>query len=106
VLSRELAEAGHYPAIDVERSISRVMTAVASREHQASARRVRQLLSRFNKARDLIQLGAYAPGNDLELDLAVRLQPQISALLQQDMNASDTLDASCLQLGQLASQAA
>ncbi len=105
VLSRDLAEAGHYPAIDIERSISRVMTAVASREHQAGARRLRQLLSRFNKARDLIQLGAYAPGHDVELDLAVRLHPQISALLQQDMHASASLDASRLQLSQLAAQA-
>ena len=81
------------------------MTAVASRDHQLGARRVRQLLSRYNKARDLIQLGAYAPGHDTELDLAVRLQPQISALLQQDMNAAATLDSSRKQLGHLAAQA-
>ena len=98
VLSRELAEAGHYPAIDVERSISRVMTAVASREHVHAARRLRQLLARVNKARDLIQLGAYAPGHDAELDLAVRLQPQMLALLQQDMHDSASLDASRQQL--------
>lgn len=94
VLSRELAEAGHYPAIDVERSISRVMTAVTDRGHVAAARRARQLLARFNKARDLIQLGAYAPGHDLELDLAVRLQPQLNKLLQQDMHDRASLDAS------------
>jgi flagellum-specific ATP synthase len=105
VLTRDLAEAGHYPAIDVERSISRVMTAVASREHQAAARRLRQLLSRVNKARDLIQLGAYTPGHDAELDLAVRLQPQMSALLQQDMHAAAPLDASRKQLQQLMAQA-
>jgi flagellum-specific ATP synthase len=98
VLSRELAEAGHYPAIDVERSISRVMTAVATREHVHAARRLRQLLARVNKARDLIQLGAYAPGHDAELDLAVRLQPQMQALLQQDMHDSASLDASRQQL--------
>ncbi|WP_425258312.1 flagellar protein export ATPase FliI [Rubrivivax sp. RP6-9] len=92
VLSRELAEAGHYPAIDVERSISRVMTAVAPREHVHAARRMRQLLAKYNKARDLIQLGAYAPGHDAELDLAVRLQPQITQLLQQDMHESAPLD--------------
>ncbi len=98
VLSRELAEGGHYPAIDVERSISRVMTAVTSREHQASARRLRQLLSRYNKARDLIQIGAYAPGHDAELDLAVQLQPQMVALLQQDMHAAASLESSRKQL--------
>jgi flagellum-specific ATP synthase len=85
VLSRELAESGHYPAIDVERSISRVMTSVAPKEQIHAARRVRQLLAKFNKARDLIQLGAYAPGHDTELDIAVQTQPQITALLQQDM---------------------
>jgi flagellum-specific ATP synthase len=98
VLSRELAEAGHYPAIDVERSISRVMTAVATRDHVHAARRLRQLLARVNKARDLIQLGAYSPGHDAELDLAVRLQPQMQALLQQDMHDSASLEASCQQL--------
>jgi len=102
VLTRELAEAGHYPAIDVEKSVSRVMTAVTSREHQAAARRLRQLLARYNKARDLIQLGAYAPGHDHELDLAVRLQPMITALLQQDMHERALLDASRRQLDALA----
>jgi flagellum-specific ATP synthase len=98
VLSRELAEAGHYPAIDVERSISRVMSAVASREHVLAARRLRQMLARFNKARDLIQLGAYAPGHDAELDAAVRVNPQINTLLQQDMHESAALEMSRLQL--------
>src|SRR5437867_6114609 len=86
VLSRELAEAGHYPAIDVERSVSRVMTSVAAPDHIDAARRVRQLLAKFNKARDLIQLGAYQPGHDPELDAAVRSHASISALLQQNMH--------------------
>jgi len=94
VLSRELAEAGHYPAIDIERSVSRVMPAVATREHVAAARRLRQLLAKFNKARDLIQLGAYAPGHDAELDTAVRLHPQIAELLQQDMHVRAALEPS------------
>jgi flagellum-specific ATP synthase len=92
VLSRELAEAGHYPAIDVERSISRVMTAVAPREHLQAARRLRQLLARVNKAKDLVQLGAYQPGHDAELDLAMRLQAPMNALLQQDMHDGADLD--------------
>ena len=101
VLSRELAESGHYPAIDVERSVSRVMTAVAPREHLVAARRMRQLLSKVNKARDLIQLGAYQAGHDAELDTAVRLQPQMNALLQQDMHERAGLDASRSQLCRL-----
>ncbi|MEO8297176.1 MAG: flagellum-specific ATP synthase FliI, partial [Burkholderiales bacterium] len=84
VLTRELAEAGHYPAIDVEKSISRVMTSVTPREHQEDARRVRQMLARLTKARDLIALGAYVPGHDHDLDRAVRSQQAIAALLQQD----------------------
>ena len=94
VLSRELAEAGHFPAIDIERSISRVMTSVAAPAHVEAARRLRQLHSRHAKARDLIQLGAYAPGHDADLDLAVALAPQIGALLQQGMHSRATLDDS------------
>jgi flagellum-specific ATP synthase len=101
VLSRDLAESGHYPAIDVERSVSRVMTAVAPREHLQAARRMRQLMSKVAKARDLIQLGAYQPGHDAELDLAVRLQAQMNALLQQDMHERATLGTSCDRLCQL-----
>jgi flagellum-specific ATP synthase len=105
VLSRELAEAGHYPAIDIERSISRVMTAVAPREQVLAARKVRQWLAKYNKARDLIQLGAYAPGHDAELDAAVRLHPPLNALLQQDMHEPASLDASRQQLRTLAASA-
>ncbi len=98
VLSRELAEAGHYPAIDVEKSVSRVMSSVASKEHVQAARRARALLTRLSKARDLIQLGAYVPGHDSELDAAVRAQPALSALLQQDMHQSASLAESLQQL--------
>ncbi|MBP6901265.1 MAG: flagellar protein export ATPase FliI [Burkholderiaceae bacterium] len=98
VLSRDLAEAGHYPAIDVEKSISRVMTSVAPRDQLDAARRTRGLLARLTKARDLIQLGAYQPGHDAELDLAVQLQPQLMALLQQDMHDRAPLDMCRAQL--------
>lgn len=94
VLSRELAEAGHFPAIDVERSISRVMTSVAPQPQLDAARRVRQMLARYNKARDLILLGAYTPGHDGELDLAVQSHPRILALLQQDMRQRASMEDS------------
>jgi flagellum-specific ATP synthase len=74
------------------------MTAVAGREHLAAARRMRQLLAKVNKARDLIQLGAYQPGHDLELDTAVRLQGPMNALLQQDMHDCAALAMSRAQL--------
>jgi flagellum-specific ATP synthase len=77
------------------------MTAVAPREHLQAARRMRQLMSKVAKARDLIQLGAYQPGHDAELDLAVRLQAQMNALLQQDMHERATLGTSCDRLCQL-----
>jgi len=95
VLSRELAEAGHYPAIDVERSVSRVMTNVASQQHIEASRRFRQLLAKYNKARDLIQLGAYAPGHDTELDTAVRLHGQMVQLLQQTCTARPRCRCAC-----------
>jgi flagellum-specific ATP synthase len=98
VLSRELAESGHYPAIDIERSISRVMTSVTTREHQVAARRARQLLAKYNKARDLIQLGAYTPGHDAELDAAVHTHAALVTLLQQDMHDRAPLEASKRQL--------
>ncbi len=101
VLSRELAEAGHFPAIDIERSISRVMGSVASREQVVAARRARQMLARYSKARDLIQLGAYVPGHDAELDMAVRLQPALSALLQQDMHECAALEPSFARLSEV-----
>ncbi|MDO9237566.1 MAG: flagellar protein export ATPase FliI [Aquabacterium sp.] len=87
VLSRELAESGHFPAIDIERSASRVMHNVADAAHLDDARRFRQLWSRYSKARDLIQLGAYTPGGDPDLDLSVRLHPLMTQMLQQDMSS-------------------
>ncbi|MDQ6628938.1 MAG: flagellar protein export ATPase FliI [Pseudomonadota bacterium] len=98
VLSRDLAEAGHYPAIDIERSVSRVMTNVASPSHLDAARRFRQLHARYQKARDLIQLGAYTPGHDADLDLAVRLHETMERLLQQDMHEPARLDDSLAML--------
>ncbi len=98
VLSRELAEGGHYPAIDIEKSVSRVMGSVASGEHIDAARRFRQLHAKHHKARDLIQLGAYSPGHDAELDSAVRLHGPMTALLQQDMHQPASLSASLQQL--------
>ena len=98
VLSRTLAEGGHYPAIDIEKSISRVMTNVASGTHIEAARRFRQLYARHSKARDLIQIGAYAPGHDAELDAAVRLHPPMTELLQQNMHEPADLDTSLQQL--------
>ena len=85
VLSRTLAESGHYPAIDVEQSASRVMHNVVSRDHFELARRFRALYSRYEKGRDLIQIGAYAQGSDPALDEAIALHDGMVQFLQQDM---------------------
>ncbi len=88
VLSRSLAEAGHYPAIDIEQSASRVMHNVVSRDHFELARRFRAVNSRYQKGRDLVQIGAYVSGSDPALDEAIRLHLGMTAFLQQDMYAS------------------
>ncbi|AIY40293.1 Flagellum-specific ATP synthase FliI [Collimonas arenae] len=85
VLSRSLAESGHYPAIDIEASISRAMTALIAPAQFDSVRRFKQMLSRYQRNRDLISVGAYAPGHDAQLDKAIALYPKIEAFLQQGM---------------------
>ena len=99
VLSRALAESGHYPAIDVEASASRVMHNVASPQHLELARKFRNYYSRFMKSRDLIQLGAYVAGSDPETDRAIVLYPALQRFLMQDMREAATLPASLQQLG-------
>ncbi|AGX88370.1 flagellar protein export ATPase FliI [Candidatus Symbiobacter mobilis] len=94
VLSRTLAESGHFPAIDIERSASRVMHNVVTREHFEMARRFRAIYSRYEKGRDLIQIGAYVPGSDPQLDEAIALQDSMRAFLQQDMFEASTLEDS------------
>jgi flagellum-specific ATP synthase len=83
VLTRELAERGHYPAIDVAQSISRCMAQVVGQEHALAARKLKAALARHARVRDLIPLGAYVPGADPETDKAVRLNPHIEAFLCQ-----------------------
>jgi len=83
VLSRALAEAGHYPAIDIEASISRAMTALIDEPHLDRVRQFKQMLSRYQHNRDLIAVGAYAPGRDAQLDRAIALYPRIESFLQQ-----------------------
>ncbi|MXR36620.1 flagellar protein export ATPase FliI [Craterilacuibacter sinensis] len=100
VLSRELAESGHYPAIDVEQSISRVMVDVVSREHMEQARSFKQLFSRYQRSRDLISVGAYAPGADPMLDEAIRRHlPQVGFLTQPQHESHD-FSSSLAQLSQ------
>ena len=91
VLSRTLAEAGHYPAIDIEASISRAMTSITAPEQLQEARVFKQLFSRYQRNRDLISVGAYSPGHDPQLDEAVKRFPSLENFLQQNINESATL---------------
>jgi flagellum-specific ATP synthase len=84
VLNRTLAESGHYPAIDIEQSISRVMSAIVTPAHQKLARRVKQLISRHTRNADLINVGAYSSGTDPVLDEAIQKRASIDLYLQQD----------------------
>jgi flagellum-specific ATP synthase len=86
VLSRELAESGHYPAVDIEQSISRAMQNITSPDHQKLARKMKQLNARYSRSADLINVGAYEAGSDAVLDEAITKHNQIAGFLQQDIN--------------------
>jgi len=85
VLSRELTDAGHYPAIDIEKSISRVMPMVTTDFHQAAARGFKQAYSLYQQNKDLVAIGAYSQGADAKIDRAIRLKPAMDQFLQQGM---------------------
>lgn len=85
VLSRELADSGHYPAIDVEKSVSRVMPAIVSQEHMIMARTIRQCLSQYTQNRELVSIGAYQRGSDPKIDQAIMIKPYIDEYTQQGM---------------------
>ncbi|WP_228488003.1 flagellar protein export ATPase FliI [Rhodocyclus gracilis] len=86
VLSRLLADAGHYPAIDIEQSISRAMVNLIEPAHFERIRRFKQLYSRFQRSRDLISVGAYVAGSDMLLDQAIAFQPKLERYLQQNLS--------------------
>ncbi len=86
VLSRKLAQANHYPAIDVLESVSRLMPRVAPQENQRVAHRARQLLATYRASEDLIRIGAYESGTDPDTDKAISAYPPINAFLQQRVN--------------------
>lgn len=85
VLSRRLAEAGHYPAIDIEASISRVMTDIVAPDALELARQVRRYYSAFEQNRDLISMGAYQKGSDADVDIGIDLRPKILRFLRQNI---------------------
>ena len=88
VLSRRLAAAGHYPAIDVMHSLSRLSTRISEAADLDAAKKIREALAVYDESKDLIELGAYVSGSNPRLDAAVRLRPEINAFLRQDTGAS------------------
>ncbi|MBK7673899.1 flagellar protein export ATPase FliI [Accumulibacter sp.] len=98
VLSRTLADAGHYPAIDIEQSISRAMVNLVKPSHLENIRRFKSLFSRYQRSRDLISVGAYAAGSDPQLDQAIAMYPKFEELLQQKLSQRAVFDASVAHL--------
>ena len=94
VLSRRLADAGHYPAVDIEASVSRAMNDVTGSEHQRAARIFKRIYSLYQQNRDLISVGAYQRGSDEQIDQAIALMPRLLDFLRQDMHEQVTLDDS------------
>lgn len=101
VLSRRVAESGRYPAIDIEASISRVMTSITTKDQQSLAREFKQLYSLYQQNRDLVTVGAYTPGADRRLDEAINMNPRLEGFLQQDMNQAFSLAQSVREMSDL-----
>ncbi len=104
VLSRDLAEAGHYPAIDIEASISRVMTEIADDSHIELARRFKQIYSTYQQNRDLINVGAYTYGTEKTIDEAIELRPSLMDFLHQSMDTAMDLEGSLHDLSMVMTQ--
>ena len=104
VLSRQLGQANHYPAIDVLASVSRTFTRVASPEHQRAAGHVRALMAKHAEIRFLLQVGEYRAGSDPQADEAIAKHPAINALLRQRASETSAFSATLDQLRALAPQ--
>ena len=98
MLSRDMAESGIYPPINVESSISRSMSRIASPQHLGAAQKFREIVACYMRNRDLITVGAYRPGTDPQLDRAVRLWPRIEAFLRQPTELPVSFEESIAQL--------
>ncbi|WP_303675058.1 FliI/YscN family ATPase [Vampirovibrio chlorellavorus] len=88
VLSRELAQQNHFPAVDVLASVSRLMTAIAEKGHREAAGKIRDLMALYKRSEDLINIGAYVQGANPKLDQAVALKGEIDALLKQEIESN------------------
>lgn len=103
VLSKNLAESGHYPAIDVEKSVSRVMHTTVPPEMMSAAILLRQIISAYFKNIDMINIGMYQPGSDKRVDIAIKIWPKIRDFLTQSLNARSTFADDLAKLNELIS---
>jgi flagellar biosynthesis/type III secretory pathway ATPase len=92
VLSRDLGAAGHYPAVDVLQSVSRVINQVAKSDQVRAAQKIREALSCYQRSSDLIQLGAYVSGTNPKLDASIRMRDELTSFLRQDSHEKAGLD--------------
>jgi flagellum-specific ATP synthase len=106
VLTRDLADQGHYPAIDIEASISRAMTEIVPLADMVQVRRFKQLYSAYRRSRDLINVGAYVSGADPVVDEALRLREPFLQYLRQDIDERDGYASSRGRLNSLLATAA
>lgn len=104
ILSRKLAAANHYPAVDVLASISRVMSAIVSPPHKQAAGRLRELLAKYQEVEMLIKLGEYKPGGDAVTDEAVKKIDAINKFLRQGVHEKSKFDEMLKQLTALVGQ--
>ena len=102
ILSRQLGAQGHYPAIDILHSVSRLISAIATPAQKEAARRIRGALSAYREAEDLIQLGAYVAGSNPSLDASIRLRPELEDFLRQDAHATSPMAETLSRLQELA----
>ncbi len=102
VLSRQLADRGHYPAIDILQSISRLMPSVVSQEHLAAARKLKEIYATFVDAEDLINIGAFSPGSNYNIDAAIALIDRIRQFLIQPVRQKTPFDQTLKQLQEIA----
>ena len=91
VLSRDLGAAGHYPAIDVLQSVSRLASRLSAPEQKNAANKIREALATYHRAEDLINLGAYTAGANAALDAAIRVRPRLLSFLRQEPAANSPL---------------
>jgi len=98
VLSRDLAYQNHYPAIDILRSISRVMIDIVPEDHLIARGKLVSLVATYKKAEELIQIGAYKEGSNAQIDEAIRMMPRINDFLRQGINEKVNLEESVTQL--------